>query len=241
MRELTADTIIKVRAIHKAPAKKTLTGDTVIRLSQISDLVEDKHDKADYWTVRVWADGRKHIKTPHGWRIATQEEIKTARKAGPLENYTKAGRVKAKQKKEKHGKTMQKLLNKKEIHQAIEDFKNTKEEKLYDLGAIKPVAKSRIKKATGLEPDKVILETSSLNHAFDDKHNLMPDDLDKMKEIVDTTTDISLSPDKDDLGQPVIVFREKEPNGVFLLMEFRAGKRQLELKTAYRQKKAPKK
>jgi len=57
-----------------------------------------------------------------------------------------------------------------------------------------------------------------------------------MKEIVDTTTDIKLSPTKDKNGQPVIIFRQQEPNGVFLLMEFRAGRLNLELQTAYRKK-----
>ena len=107
MKVLTADTRILVRTPRKPPVKKPLTGDTRIRLDKIiglkewhEQLIQDKHDSADYWTVRVWSDGKKHIKTPHGWRIATQEEIKNARKAGPLENYTKAARVKSKQKKE---------------------------------------------------------------------------------------------------------------------------------------------
>lgn len=57
-----------------------------------------------------------------------------------------------------------------------------------------------------------------------------------MKDIVDNSIDIQLSPEKNKEGQPVIVFRKQEPNGLFLLMEFRAGKYELELQTAYRKK-----
>lgn len=239
MRELTGDTRIRI----KRP-RPELTGDTRIRLSQIKDLadwVEDKHDKADWGTVREWADGKLHVKTPHGWKLATQAEVKRAKKVGPVESYTKASRQKAKTKHPSTAKKMQKLTNKNAIHQAIEEFQTTQEEKKYDLGKITPAAKTRIKKKTGLDPERVILETSSLTHALKDSHNLQPGDLDKMKEMVDTCTDITLSPKPDKSGQPVIIFKQQEPNGVNLLMEFRAGKLDLELQTAYRQKKAPKK
>lgn len=222
---------------------KTLTSDTRINLGQIVDLkdwhmelTQDKHDKADWGTVRQWADGKNHVKTPHGWRIATKEEIKRAKKIGSIESYTKASRVKSKIKQKSTAKKMERLKNKEAIHSAIENFKNTKEEKIYDLGKIAPVAKRRIKKLTGLDPENVILETASLTHAMVPKHKLQPGDLEKMKEIVDTTTDIKLSPTKDKNGQPVIIFRQQEPNGVFLLMEFRAGRLNLELQTAYRKK-----
>lgn len=239
MRQLTADTVIRVKA-----SRLPLTGDTRIRLRQIVDLkdwVEDKHDKADWGTVREWADGKMHVKTPHGWRLATQSEIKRARKVGPIESYTKASRIKAKTKTKSTAQKMEKLVNKKEIHRAIEEFNNTKEEKLYDLGKIAPAAKTRIKKKTGLDPENVIFETSSLLHTQKPHHNLAPGDLERMKEIVDTTSDIKLSPKRDRKGRQVIIFREHEPNGVNLLMEFRVGKLSLELETAYRQKKEPNK
>ncbi len=182
-----------------------------------------------------------HVKTPHGWKLASKSEVKRARKVGPIESYTKNERLKAKTKHSNTAKRMEKLTNKKSIHHAIEEFQTTQEEKKYDLGKITPVAKTRIKKKTGLDPERVILETSSLTHALNEKHNLQPGDLDKMKEMVDTCTDITLSPKLDKNGQPVIIFKQQEPNGVNLLMEFRAGKLDLELQTAYRQKKAPKK
>ena len=72
MRKLTADTIIKVRATPKAPAKKTLTGDIRIRLSQIKDFaewIEDKHSGDPIGTTRIWKDGKEHIKTAHGWVV----------------------------------------------------------------------------------------------------------------------------------------------------------------------------
>ena len=48
MRELTADTRIRVRAPRKAPARKPLTGDTRIKLSQIKDLKEWVEDRRKY-------------------------------------------------------------------------------------------------------------------------------------------------------------------------------------------------
>lgn len=58
-----------------------------------------------------------------------------------------------------------------------------------------------------------------------------------MKEIIESTTDISLSPTKNKQGNPVIIFKKQEPNGVILCEEYRAGKKELELQTAYRVKK----
>ena len=63
------------------------------------------------------------------------------------------------------------------------------------------------------------------------------DDLDDMKEVIDTTSDISLSPKKNHNGNPVIIFKKIEPNGVILCEEYRAGKKELELQTAYRMKR----
>ena len=220
-----------------------LTGTTKISLSQIdwSPLTQDKHDNATIGTVRQWADKKYHVKTMHGWKIATTEEIKRAKKVGPIESYTKASRTAAKNKPKYTGLKMEKLNNERDIHNAIQQFKQTKEPKIYNLGTIAPRAKRRIKAATGLDPEKVILDTTSLTHAFQAKHNLQPDDLDKMKEIVDTTKDIRLSKQTNGMGLPVIIFRQQEQNGLYIVMEFRAKKLQLELQTAYRQKKAPNK
>lgn len=242
MRVLTGAETIRIRK-----PRPVLTGATRIRLSQIRDLaawheqlVNDKHDKAEIGTVREWADGKKHVKTAHGWELASRAEIKRARKIGPIESYTKAARQKEKQKTDSQVPKMEKLTGRKAIHEAIEKYKETKEEKIYDLGKITPSAKKRIKKNTGLDPERVILETGSLTHTIKDYHNLYPGDLERMKEIVDNATDIRLSPEKDDSGHPIIVFREKEPNGLNLFMEFRSGRLFLELKTAYRQKKGTK-
>lgn len=72
MRELTADTIIRVKA-----SRPPLTGDTRIRLRQIKDLadwVKDKHDNARPGEVRRWADGKLHQKTQHGWRVVPNSQ-----------------------------------------------------------------------------------------------------------------------------------------------------------------------
>ena len=80
------------------------------------------------------------------------------------------------------------------------------------------------------------MDSDSIRHTFQKPaHNLVIDDLDDMYDVVNTTHDISLSSDTTKRGTPVIIFRKEESNGVYLLMEFRAGKHELELQTAYRQ------
>ena len=131
-----------------------------------------------------------------------------------------------------------KVLNKKELHNFINYHKTSKENVRVSLGTISDDAKNRIKKATGLDVDRVILDSDSIRHSFDNSdHNLEPDDLDDMKEVIDTTTDISLSSKKNNNGNPVIIFKKMEPNGVILCEEYRAGKKELELQTAYRMKR----
>lgn len=129
-----------------------------------------------------------------------------------------------------------KVLNKEEIKDFIRKHKNSKENERVCLGEVKPEAKTRIKEATGLDTERVILDSDSIRHTFQKPaHNLEIDDLDDMYDVVNTTHDISLSSDTTKRGTPVIIFRKEESNGVYLLMEFRAGKHELELQTAYRQ------
>lgn len=130
-----------------------------------------------------------------------------------------------------------KVLNGQEIHDFIEKHKTSKENERVSLGTISPEARKRIKDITGLDVERVILDSDSVRHAYNPKHNLDPNDLDDMKEIIETTMDITLSPDKNSLGNPVIIFKKEEPNGVILCEEYRAGKKELELQTAYRVKK----
>ena len=138
------------------------------------------------------------------------------------------------EKKERKGKL--KVLNKEETKDFIRKHKNSKENERVCLGDVKPEAKTRIKKATGLDTTRVILDSDSIRHTFQKPaHNLEIDDLDDMYDVVNTTHDISLSSDTTKRGTPVIIFRKEESNGVYLLMEFRAGKHELELQTAYRQ------
>ena len=67
MRELTADTIIKVKATHKTPAKKPLTGDTRIRLSQIKDLVAFAEDRR--YEIGEISTKTGLMKTAEGWVV----------------------------------------------------------------------------------------------------------------------------------------------------------------------------
>lgn len=71
MRQLTADTIIKIKS-----TRPELTGDTKIRLSRVIGLkewhdylIQDFRDKTATGTVRRWADGKLHEKTDKGWRV----------------------------------------------------------------------------------------------------------------------------------------------------------------------------
>lgn len=119
-----------------------------------------------------------------------------------------------------------KVVTKAELHDFIEKHKTSKENVRISLGQINDKAKSRIKNVTGIEVDRIILESGSVKHAFNEPaHNLEPNDLDDMKEIIESTTDISLSPTKNKQGNPVIIFKKQEPNGVILCEEYRAGKK----------------
>lgn len=71
MRQLTADTIIKIKS-----TRPELTGDTKIRLSRViglkewhDHLIQDFRDKTATGTVRRWSDGKLHEKTDKGWRV----------------------------------------------------------------------------------------------------------------------------------------------------------------------------
>lgn len=130
-----------------------------------------------------------------------------------------------------------KVVSKSELHDFIAKHRNSKDDERVSLGEVDNKAKARIKAATGIDVERVILDSDSVRHAFDPKHNLDPDDLDDMKSIIETTTDISLSPEKTRKGCPVIIFKSQEPNGVILCEEYRAKNKELELQTAYRKKK----
>ena len=71
MRELTAETIIRVKAPLPLPRKRELTGETRIRLSQIVDLKDlvlemAQDEAAPEGTVHHWSDG-DHIKKNGKW------------------------------------------------------------------------------------------------------------------------------------------------------------------------------
>ena len=130
------------------------------------------------------------------------------------------------------------VLTKQETHDFIEKHKTSKINERVSLGNVSDETKKRIQDATGIEVERVILDSDSVRHAYDKPaHNLEPNDLDDMKDVIDTTTDISLSSDKNPQGNPIIIFKKQEANGVILCEEYRAGKKELELQTAYRIKK----
>lgn len=133
-----------------------------------------------------------------------------------------------------------KVLSPKETHNFIQKHRTSKENERVSLGDIADDAKKRIKDATGLDVTRAILDSDSLHHAFNDpKHNLDDNDLDNMKEVIDTSRNIELSDKKNKQGNPVTIFKEEKPNGVILCEEYRAKNKELELQTAYKEKRLP--
>ena len=83
MRELTADTIIRVRAPLPLPRKRELTGDTRIKLSQIVDLKDwalefTQDEAAPEGTVHHWSDG-DHIKKNGKWVPVENKKIASSK------------------------------------------------------------------------------------------------------------------------------------------------------------------
>jgi|GEM_PF-1017136 len=129
------------------------------------------------------------------------------------------------------------VLNKKELHDFIEKHKTSKENVRVSLGEISDEARNRIKEKTGLLVNRVILDSDSVRHAYSKpQHNLNPNDLDDMKNIIETTTDIEMG-GINPQGNPIIIFKKQEVNGIILCEEYRAKNKELELQTAYRIKK----
>ena len=91
MRQLTADTIIRVKAPLPLPRKRELTGDTRIRLFQIKDLAtwtKDKHSNYKIGEVAQWKDGM-HKKTAHGWVKVPEERDRNQEPIGEVKNLGK--------------------------------------------------------------------------------------------------------------------------------------------------------
>lgn len=131
-----------------------------------------------------------------------------------------------------------KVLNKEDFKDFIKESKNFKENVKISLGELKDDAKKRIEAIVGKNIKRIVVESGNIKHAFKKKnHNLLDSDLDDMAEIINTTTDISLSPEKSSEGLPVVIFRKQEPNGVYILEKYRAGREELAFETAYRIKK----
>lgn len=89
MRELTGDTIIRVRRSRPEPRKREITGDTKIRLSQIKDLKDwalemAQDEAAPEGTVHHWSDG-DHVKKNGKWvPVQNKKEITMSMGPGPV-------------------------------------------------------------------------------------------------------------------------------------------------------------
>ena len=92
MRELTGSTRIRVRAPRKAPARKPLTGDTRIRLSQIKDLaawIEDRRYEIGQISTKtgLMKTANGWIVPPHSMAPEPQESIENSHRIGGGANY----------------------------------------------------------------------------------------------------------------------------------------------------------
>lgn len=93
MRELTAETIIRVRRPCPEPRKRELSGDTRIRLSQIKDLREWVEDRHIYGMYEI-SPSTGLMKTEHGWVVpphlmapGLQRPIEETHRIGGGANY----------------------------------------------------------------------------------------------------------------------------------------------------------
>ena len=105
------------------------------------------------------------------------------------------------------------------------------------IGMVSDSTKKVIKKKTGIDVTKIILEGSSVIHAYQPKHKLEPDDIEKCVEVINNPIDITLSLIKSKQGLDVLIF-EGDINGKIFFVEVVHKKYNgfLSLKTAYRHK-----
>lgn len=207
-------------------------------------------DDGDYWSVLsalvahegylknktlLWSKPNNSVQSSEQGRAQTNQQKPPSAVSGNPDN---SNIPQDGEKSNENKKGALRVLTGQETHDFIEKHKTSKINERVSLGEISNVARNRIKNATGLDVFRVILDSDSIRHAYAKKeHNLEPNDLDDMKDVIDTTTDISLSSDKNPQGNPIIIFKKQEANGVILCEEYRAGKKELELQTAYRIKK----
>lgn len=126
---------------------------------------------------------------------------------------------------------------KEELKQFLENSIKTNENKRISLGVVSEKARTSIKNKTGFEVNRIILDSGEIRHAMKKKeHHIELSDLEKITEIVETPASISLEPTKHQ-NNSVVRFIESKKNGINILMEFRSGKGDLSLVTAYRVKK----
>ncbi len=123
MRELTGDTIIRVRRPRPEPRKRELTGDTRIRLSQIVDLKDwalemAQDEAAPEGTVHHWSDG-DHVKKNGKW-VPVQKS--TNRKEEPAERQLASKNISSKYETGYMLKYIEKLYGKGKYCPSIKDF-----------------------------------------------------------------------------------------------------------------------
>ncbi|WP_024469291.1 phage portal protein [Treponema pedis] len=105
------------------------------------------------------------------------------------------------------------------------------------IGYINKETQKRIKEITGLEAKTIILDSNSVRHALNkETHNITIEDLQYMKEVIDTFSSIKLS-DRKHYHNSVIEFQKDIDGEITFVEELRANRGQLELVTCYRKKK----
>ncbi|MDR0321156.1 MAG: hypothetical protein LBI28_06610 [Treponema sp.] len=121
-------------------------------------------------------------------------------------------------------KTMKEILN----DFIEESLKNRKApHKQIVIGMIKPSAQQRIKDKCGHKISKIEINRNGVVHAMRKKeHNLEADALLYAVDVINTTTDISLSP-KQHKGSNVLIFKKEIGNEITFLTEVHIRKNRL--------------
>ena len=129
---------------------------------------------------------------------------------------------------------------KKEIKEFLANAMTTNERQTLSFGLVEYKARKRIKELIGKDVELIIVDSDAVRHAMKkDVHNIELEDLGKVGEIVNSTKNISVSPEKH-FGNVTLEFVEEVENGMKLIVEFRSGKGNLALVTAYRKEKKKK-
>jgi hypothetical protein len=119
---------------------------------------------------------------------------------------------------EKSEKWFRHILTGKELKQFIEDARNGKNPGNALIGVVSDSTKEEVKKLTGVEVNKIVLEGTSIAHADNPKHHLEDDDIEKCSQVINHPISIKLSSKTNEQGLKIIEF-EGNIDGVIYFAE----------------------